>query len=142
MPLQYAVDTNILLRLFQQSHYALVDLALHRLTARNVELCFTAQNLGEFWSASTRPVQRNGFGLSIEETESRIRFVELSMTLLPEDARVYHAWRNLLYSHHVRGVQVHDAHLAAALEVHGVSNLLTFNGADFKRFPFIIPVHP
>src|SRR5271163_2438829 len=132
MPLQYAVDTNILLRLFQQSHYALVDSALHRLTDHGVELCFTAQNLGEFWSASTRPLERNGFGLSIEETESRIRFVELSMTLLPDDVRVYHAWRNLLHSYQVRGVQVHDAHLAAALEVHGVRNLLTIQRRGFQ----------
>ena len=64
------------------------------------------------------------------------------MTLLPEDERVYRLWRQLLFTYNVRGVQVHDAHLVATLEIHGVSHLLTFNGTDFKRFPSIIPVHP
>ena len=64
------------------------------------------------------------------------------MELLPEDERVYRVWRHLLLAHGVHGVQVHDAHLAAALEVHGVTHLLTFNGKDFKRFLTITPVHP
>lgn len=64
------------------------------------------------------------------------------MTLLPEDARVYTVWRRLLATLDVRGTQVHDAHLAAVLEVHGVSDLLTFNGKDFKRFPGLTAVHP
>jgi hypothetical protein len=33
-------------------------------------------------------------------------------------------------------------HLAATLEVHGIRNLLTFNGSDFKRFSKITAVHP
>jgi len=144
MAVRYAVDSNVLLRLSHQNDpfYGLIQEAVRRLVQREIELCYTPQNLGEFWNANTRPLNRNGLALSIEETESRTRFIENSMTLLPEDGRVYDSWRNLLLSCEVRGVQVHDAHLAAALEVHGVRNLLTFNGADFKRFPFIIPVHP
>lgn len=144
MAVRYAVDSNVLLRLSHQNDpfCGLIQEAVRRLVQREVELCYTAQNLGEFWNANTRPLNRNGLGLSIDETESRTRFIETSMTLLPEDGRVYDAWRHLLFPREVRGVQVHDAHLAAALEVHGVRNLLTFNGADFKRFPFIIPVHP
>jgi predicted nucleic acid-binding protein len=80
--------------------------------------------------------------LSIQETEALVQSIERMMTLLSEDERVYSVWRRLLPSHDVRGVQVHDAHLAAALEVHGVTHLLTFNGADFKRFPALISVHP
>ncbi len=64
------------------------------------------------------------------------------MTLLPEDSTVYSVWRRLLVEHDIRGVQVHDAHIAATLEVHGVSHLLTYNGDDFKRFRGLIPVHP
>jgi predicted nucleic acid-binding protein len=144
MAVRYAVDTNVLLRLSHQNDpfYGLIQEAVRRLVQRQVELCYTPQNVGELWNANTRPLDRNGLGLSIEETESRTRFIETSMTLLPEDGRVYECWRNLLLSCEVRGVQVHDAHLAAALEVHVVRNLLTFNGADFKRFPFITAVHP
>jgi len=144
MALRYAVDTNVLLRLSQRKHplHHLITTALRRLVARDVELCFTPQNLGEFWNVSTRPVERNGFGLSIEETDAHIQSIERTMELLPEDERVYRVWRRLLLSHGVRGAQVHDAHLAAALEVHGVTHLLTLNGADFKRFPSLIAVHP
>ena len=64
------------------------------------------------------------------------------MTLLPEDLGTYRAWQRILLLHEVRGVQVHDAHLAAVLDVHGVDYLLTFNGPDFKRFPGLKAVHP
>jgi predicted nucleic acid-binding protein len=107
-----------------------------------VELCFTPQNLGEFWNVSTRPQERNGLGLSIEETEAHVGSIERRMTILQEDRRVYLAWRRLLVSQNVRGVQVHDAHLAAVLEVHNVVHLLTFNGVDFKRFANLSAIHP
>jgi predicted nucleic acid-binding protein len=64
------------------------------------------------------------------------------MTLLPDDAKVYAAWRALIATHDVRGVQVHDAKLAAAMLAHDVVHLLTFNGADFARYPRIEAVHP
>ena len=99
-------------------------------------------NFGEFWNVSTRSLDRNGFGLSIQETARRFNAVVRKMTLLPETKGIYLVWLRLLQAHEVRGVQVHDAHLAAVLEVHQVTHLLTFNGADFKRFPHVVAVHP
>lgn len=144
MAVRYAVDTNVLLRLSYRKHpqYSLIETALRRLVARDVELCFTPQNLGEFWNASTRPRDRNGFNLSTQETVLHVGAMERIMTLLPEDERVYRVWRRLLLLHDVRGVQVHDAHLAAALAVHDVNYLLTFNAADFKRFANLKAGHP
>ena len=144
MALRYAVDTNVLLRLSNRKHphHEVITTALRRLVARDVELCLTPQNVGEFWNVSTRPLERNGLGLSVEETDAHISSIERRMTLLQEDSRVYMVWRRLLLSNDVRGVQVHDAHLAAALEVHDVTHLLTFNGVDFKRFTSLIPLHP
>ena len=140
----YALDTNVLLRLAHPSRpqYDLILTALRRLVAREVELCFAQQNLGEFWNVSTRPTERNGFGLSIKETLEQVQFMERRVPLLPEDERVYEVWKRLLVKHHVRGVQVHDAHLAAVLEVHDVARLLTLNGQDFKRFSSLLAVHP
>jgi predicted nucleic acid-binding protein len=40
------------------------------------------------------------------------------------------------------GVQVHDARLAAAMHVHGIQRVLTFNARDFARYPDIQAVHP
>jgi len=35
-----------------------------------------------------------------------------------------------------------DTKFAAAMLVHGISHILTFNVQDFKRFPSITVVHP
>ena len=67
---------------------------------------------------------------------------ESFLTILPETLEVFAAGKRLISAHEVRGVQVHDARLAANMRVHGVSNLLTLNGADFRRFPDILPVKP
>jgi predicted nucleic acid-binding protein len=144
MASRYAVDTNVLLGLSHRDHpqHALIESALRHLVAHDIELCFTPQNLGEFWNVCTRPVERNGFGWPVRDAQSGIRAIEQRMTLLPEDAFVYRAWLQLLIAHEVRGVQVHDAHLAAVLQVHGVGHLLTFNGSDFRRFPGLTAVHP
>jgi hypothetical protein len=64
----------------------------------------TSPNLGDFWNVSTRPVRRNGFGLSIQETGTHVKSIERTMTLLPEIEEVYRSWRRLLVTHDVRGV--------------------------------------
>ncbi len=64
------------------------------------------------------------------------------MTVLEEIEEVFHTWLHVLVIHQVCGVQVHDAHIAATLEVHGIAHLLTLNTPDFKRFPNLIPIHP
>lgn len=43
----------------------------------------------------------------------------------------------MIVTYSVVGVQVHDARLVAAMVVHGVTNLLTLNTADFARYPGI-----
>lgn len=40
----------------------------------------------------------------------------------------------MLVSHNVSGVQVHEARLVAAMRVHGVGRILTFNAEDFARY--------
>jgi predicted nucleic acid-binding protein len=144
MALRYAVDTNVLLRLSHRKDilHGLIAESMRRLEARDIELCFTSQSLGEFWNVSTRPLDRNGFGLSIRETDERFRTIIQTMSLLSDVEGVFTTWLRLLLANEVRGVQVHDAHLAAIIEVHRVAHLLTLNGPDFKRFPNVIPVHP
>jgi predicted nucleic acid-binding protein len=39
-------------------------------------------------------------------------------------------------------VQVHDARLVAAMRVHGVKRILTFNDKDFARYTDIEAEHP
>jgi predicted nucleic acid-binding protein len=138
------LDSNILIRWVQRADadYALVASALDSLSERATILCYTSQNLAEFWNACTRPADRNGFGLTPQETDRRARFIETNLQLLPDSLAVHQEWRRLLVAHNVSGVQVHDARLVAAMRVHGVKRILTFNDRDFARYTDIEAVHP
>jgi predicted nucleic acid-binding protein len=140
----YLADTNILIRLVKRDHaeYPLVRGAVSTLRQRGIKLGYTMQNMAEFWNASTRPKERNGFGLSVEETETNAREIERAFVFLADNEAVYREWRRLVVQHKVSGAQVHDARLAASMLVHGITHILTFNGSDFVRFPGLVAVHP
>jgi predicted nucleic acid-binding protein len=130
------VDSNILIRWVQPSDpdYPVVEAALDTLAKQDVTLCYTSQNLAEFWNACTRPTIRNGYRLSTEETDRRAQLFEARLRLLPDSLLVHEEWRRMLVAYRVSGVQVHDTRLAAAMYVHGVKQILTFNTRDFTRF--------
>lgn len=90
----------------------------------------------------TRPLVRNGFGLTVADAEREVRAIETGMNFLPDNEAVYREWRKIIVEQSVLGVQVHDARLAAAMYVHGVSHILTLNVADFGRFDGVTAVHP
>jgi predicted nucleic acid-binding protein len=138
------VDTNILLRMTRRSdpQHQLVDAGLARLASQSTTLHYTHQNVAELWNAMTRPLVRNGLGLTVAEAEREVHAIEAGMTLLPDSEAVYREWRKIVVQHDVMGVQVHDAPLAATLYVHGVSHILTLNVTDFARFSGINVVHP
>lgn len=141
----YLVDTNVLLRLLQRADplHLVIRTALRTLRGRGDRLCYTSQILGEFWNVCTRPATaRGGFGLSVAETDRRARLIERHYTLLPDERTVHDEWRRLVVAHAVSGVQVHDARLVAAMNVHGVANVVTANVSDFARYPAIIAHHP
>jgi predicted nucleic acid-binding protein len=138
------VDTNILLRITRRSdpQHKIVDTALARLAGQGTILYYTHQNIAELWNAMTRPVDRNGLGLLVAETDREVRSIETGMSLLPDNEAVYREWRRVVVKHNVSGVQVHDARLAAAMYVHGVGHILTLNVADFSRFQGLTALHP
>jgi len=61
---------------------------------------------------------------------------------LPDTADILPKWEQLIVKHQVLGKQAHDARLVAAMEVHNLTHLLTFNDRDFKRFTEITVVNP
>src|SRR6266481_4743784 len=123
------VDTNILLRITRRSdpQHRMVDTALARLAGQGTTLYYTHQNIAELWNAMTRPVSRNGLGLTVVEAEREVRAIEAGMSLLPDSEAVYREWRRIVVQYGVQGVQVHDARLAAVMYVHRVSHILTLN---------------
>ena len=76
------------------------------------------------------------------ETDLHVRLIERVLTVLDETPAVYPEWRRLVVSHSVMGVQVHDARIVAVMNVHGVTHILTLNGADFTRYAGITCVAP
>jgi|SRR6266403_1200635 len=138
------VDTNILLRATRRAdpQHQVVGRSLERLANDGALLHYTPQNIAELWNAMTRPAARNGLGLSAADADQEVRAIETGMILLPDSEQVYWEWRRIIVQHSVLGVQVHDARLAASMIVHGVTNILTFNVADFSRFSELTALHP
>ena len=67
--------------------------------------------------------------------------IERALILLPDSPAVYEEWKRLVVRHNVLGSKVHDAKLVAVMNVHRVPRILTFNTADFARYP-IEALHP
>src|SRR5262245_22504444 len=56
---------------------------------------------------------------------------------LPDVPAVYPQWRQLVVAFGVSGVQVHDVRLVAAMRIHSVTHILTFNVIDFVRYAIL-----
>ncbi len=138
------VDTNILLRVTKRSdpQHKVADSSLAQLAGQGTTLHYTHQNIAELWNVMTRPVARNGLGLTVAEADREVRAIEAGMSLLPDNEAVYRQWRRIIVEYGVSGVQVHDARLAAAMYAHGISHILTLNPSDFSRFAGLTAVHP
>lgn len=140
----HLLDTNILLRLSKRDspEFPSIRNALGILHSNQAHLCYTSQNLVEFWNVSTRPREQNGHGLSPAETDAAATRIERAFTLLPDVDAIHREWRRIVVAYGVSGVNVHDARLVAAMNVHGVHHILTLNGNDFARYKEIVIVHP
>ena len=102
------IDTNILLRMTRRSdpQHRLVATALAQLASQSTTLHYTHQNIAELWNAMTRPVARNGLGLTVAEAEREVRAIEAGMTLLPDSEAVYREWRRIVAEHSVLGPEI------------------------------------
>jgi len=140
----FLVDTNLLLRSVEPSHPMYGDAlnAIATLRVRGEQLHIVPQNLIEFWNVYTRPLERNGLGHKAAEAEAEVNRLKAFFSLLPDTAAIYQEWERLVVVYAVRGVNVHDAKLVAAMLVHGLTRVLTFNISDFARYSEITAVHP
>jgi predicted nucleic acid-binding protein len=134
------VDTNVLIRHIQPDHPqqkpAQTALSLLRLGGHQLEV--VPQVLYELWVACTRPVANNGMGFSLEEIRAAVADVKSMFRMLRDERAIYDRWEQLVIEHDVKGKSAHDARLVAAMMRHGLSHLLTFNAADFARYPITV----
>jgi predicted nucleic acid-binding protein len=85
------VDTNVLLRSVQPSH------PMHDAAARAVAgllrdgevLVVTPQIVAKFWNVVTRPIAKNGLGLSLQAAHDEVVKLEEVCALLAESIDVY-----------------------------------------------------
>jgi len=97
------------------------------------------QNLCEFWNVCARPqTARGGLGLTLDETYRRLRTIERIAVVLPESSSVVSRWKELVIQYKVQSVQVHDTRLVASMDASGITQLLTLNPVDFRRFAHIL----
>lgn len=139
------VDTGILIRLVEPAEalHAVVKGAVDTLTGRGEQLVTALQNMAEFWNVCTRPVtSRGGLGLDLVTTEARLADLERTFAVLDDPPGLYREWRQLVVAHGVQGKQVHDCRLAALMKSVGITHILTLNGLDFARYPFLTPLDP
>lgn len=139
------LDTNILARMAQPGTAA-YQTALDAVTALQLRgdiPCLVPQILYELWVVATRPVVVNGLGLTAAQADAELaRVLGLFPLLFPDTASILPEWRRLVVAHQVLGRNAHDARLVAAMIVHGLTHLLTFNTSHFTRFPGIIVLDP
>ncbi|MFN6154834.1 MAG: type II toxin-antitoxin system VapC family toxin [Dolichospermum sp.] len=142
--MKYLVDTNILLRLVQKNSPMHLDTqrAILTLKKQGEFLCIIPQNIIEFWAVATRPLDKNGLGLSMTQAEEESEKLKKIFILQLDTPQIFTEWESLVIKYQVMGKQVHDARLAAAMIAHNITHLLTFNVEDFKRFSDIVVVDP
>ena len=142
--MQILLDTNILLRQTEplHPHHAESVAAVDALHTAGQQLVIVPQVLYEFWSVATRPLAQNGLGMSAVEARAELIAIQRLFRLLRDERAIYPIWEVLVTSIGVHGKQVHDARLAAAMQRHAITHILTFNTADFVRFPTITVLSP
>lgn len=142
--MSYVLDSNILLRMAQPTHsmHAEATQATTTLLRRGETVHIIPQILYEFWSVATREIQYNGLGLSIPDAQAELARLKNIFLFLLDLPAIYPEWEKLVTQHAIKGRDSHDTRIVAAMNIHGITHLLTFNKDDFKRFPGITVLLP
>lgn len=138
------MDTNTCLYFLQPEHayHQVTSEALSLLVRKREGLCVAPQNLVEIWAVATRPIKNSGLGFNTAQSAEALHRVRKLFAVLAETDRILPAWEQLVINHRVSGKATHDARLVAAMRVHGLSSILTFNTSDFLRYPGMEVINP
>jgi predicted nucleic acid-binding protein len=138
------LDTNILTLIAQPSHprHDTAVAAVRQLESSAQTLRIVPQNLFEFWAVATRPVVSMGLGLTVAEAKAELDKIKKAFLLNLDPPSLLDEWERLFIAHECKGKVAHDTRIVAAMNLHGATALLTFNGADFARYPHIGVLDP
>jgi predicted nucleic acid-binding protein len=123
-------------------HYRAALDATDALGLQGDSLWVVPQVLYEFWAVATRPVAANGLGLSAARAQAELVRLKALFPLLHDTPAIYPEWETLVVRHTITGKNSHDARLVAAMGVHGITHLLTFNTVDFAHYQGITTLDP
>jgi predicted nucleic acid-binding protein len=133
------LDTNLLARFTDSKHphCAASRRAISVLLTRGEQLIIVPQNLYEFWAVATRkagppPAGQNGLGMSCGQASLWLNYFQRRFMLMADRADLPALWHGIVKALGITGLKSHDARLVAAMQSHGIQQILTFNAADFK----------
>ncbi len=138
------LDATVLLRLAdpQSPLHAAAAAAVRTAAVAYGRPATVPQAVYEFWVVATRPLAQNGHGLTVPGCVARLDPLLARFPVLPDPPGLFGEWRRLVALHDCKGKPAHDARVAAALSLHGLTHLVTFNRADFARFPHVVVIDP
>jgi predicted nucleic acid-binding protein len=80
--------------------------------------------------------------LSTTEAAAELMRLKSMFPLLPDTPALHPVWESLVIQYRVSGKPAHDARLVAAMQVHGLTTILTFDRTGFSRYAGIEVLHP
>ena len=135
------LDSNLLLRLADSAspQRLIARRAISILERRGEQLIIVPQNAFEFWAVATRPAGKlNGLGMPTDRVELWLNHLQRRFMMRHDTEALVPTWRRLVAGHRTIGFRAHDARLVAAMQVHGIDRILTFNVQDFRDYPIAI----
>jgi predicted nucleic acid-binding protein len=135
------IDTNILTRTAdtRSTHHTPAVQSVRLLLTRGEMLIVVPQIFYEFWAVATRPTgSPNGLGMTTAQARAESDLLRQTFTFLPDTPEVFQEWERLVVQYDAKGKSAHDARIVAAMNVHHIPEILTFNGSDFARYPITV----
>ncbi len=138
------LDTNILVRLAVSAHPTHTDAvaAVHKIRQRGDQPAIVPQVLYEYWVVATRPTSQNGLGLTPSDARQAIDEFLKSIILLRDERGIFANWLADVTDLAISGKRAHDARMVAAMQRHGLQQIVSFNKSDFSDFPNIAVFAP
>jgi hypothetical protein len=84
----------------------------------------------------------NGLGLTPDRAAIHMARINRTFPILSEKPDLHREWQSLVTEYRVSGKKAHDTRLVAAMRIHAIQAILTFNGDDFRRYSGIQIIHP
>jgi predicted nucleic acid-binding protein len=136
------VDTNVLVyaNLRGSMHHSAASMMLQQAEAAGDELWISSQIMREYLAVVTRPQPDGPPPLTMSAAVDQVRLMLQRFQVVEDGPDTRAQLLTLLTAYPVAGRQVHDANIVATMLANGITRLLTFNVADFRRFAALITV--